>query len=127
MHELRVLYVDTDRAGVVHHATYLRYFEAARIETMRHYGLDYAAFERETGLGLPVVDAALSYLAPARFDDVVKVTTWATHVTRARVVFDACIERGGERLAECSITLACVDMARSELVSMPERVRIACT
>ena len=50
-HRVRVQYVDTDQAGVVHHAAYLRYLEAARIELLRARGIDYRQFEIEVGKG----------------------------------------------------------------------------
>ena len=126
-HTLRVGYVDTDRAGVVHHARYLSYLEAARIEMLRANGLDYGAFERETGLGLPIVEVHMAYRASARFDDVLFVETWVSSMTRAKITFDARIVRDTELLHESSIVVACVDMAEARPVSIPDRVASACT
>ncbi|MBX7196623.1 MAG: acyl-CoA thioesterase, partial [Sandaracinaceae bacterium] len=73
---VRVLYGDTDKAQVVHHARYLDYLEAGRLEFLRHHGLDYRAWEERTKLGMPVVEAHLKYRSPARFDDLLDVETW---------------------------------------------------
>ncbi len=125
-HTLRVGYVDTDRAGVVHHSRYLAYLEAARIEMLRANGLDYRAFELETGLGLPIVEIHMAYRAAARFDDVLEIETWVSAMSRAKIVFDARIVRAGALLQESSIVVACVKMDEARPVSIPDRVASAC-
>ncbi len=123
---VRVLYGDTDKAGVVHHARYLDYLEAGRLEYLRHHGLDYRAFEERTKLGMPVVEARLRYLAPARFDDLLDVETWVALCTRAKIVFESRIRRGDQVLTEASLTVACVDVAGERIVSVPDEVKRAC-
>lgn len=125
-HTLRVLYGDTDQAQVVHHARYLDYLEAGRLEHLRANGLDYRAFEERTKVGMPVVEAHLRYRAPARFDDLLTIETWASVCTRAKVVFESRILRGDEVLVEGAITIACVDMTAGRIVSVHEDVRRAC-
>ena len=107
---VRVLYGDTDKAQVVHHARYL----------------DYRAFEERTKLGMPVVEAHLKYRSPARFDDLLDVETWVATCTRAKVIFESRILRGDEVLVEGAITIACVDMIAERIVSVHEDVQRAC-
>ncbi|NVB40573.1 acyl-CoA thioesterase [Pseudenhygromyxa sp. WMMC2535] len=83
---IRVIYADTDRMGVVYHATYLRFMEQARVEFIRSLGFAYADMER-LGYGLPVVDLALSYLAPAVYDDLVSVWVGMAKLSPARINF----------------------------------------
>lgn len=125
-HAVRVGYVDTDRAGVVHHSTYLRYLEQARVEYLRERGVDYRRFELEEKKALPVVRVALAYRAPARFDDALVVSTWVGHASRAKVRFDSEVRRGAELLLTGEITLACVVMPEGRICSMPEEVIAAC-
>ena len=125
-HTVRVGYVDTDKAGVVHHSRYLAYLEAARIEMLRTNGLDYRLFEVETGLALPIVEVHMAFRAAARFDDVLVIETWVPSMSRAKIVFDARILRGSELLHESSVVVACVDMDEARPVSMPDRVVSAC-
>src|SRR5690606_13233137 len=125
-HRVRVGYVDTDKAGVVHHSVYLAWMEAGRIVYLRERGLDYRRFEEETGLAMPVVEAHLAYRSPARFDDELVVETWVSGTTRARIVFEARVLRGTEVLCEGAITVACVHLAEARPVSVPEEVRRAC-
>lgn len=127
-------YVDTDKAGVVHHTVYLAWMEAGRIEYLRARGLDYRRFEVETGLAMPVVEAHLAYRSPARFDDEVIVETWVSSVTRARIVFEARVLRARstraadhEVLCEGAITTACVHLEEARPVSVPEVLRDACS
>ena len=64
----RVEYIDTDAMGIVHHASYLRYFERTRVEWLRSVGLSYRKME-EDGYMLPVHSCTLSYKLPLHFDD----------------------------------------------------------
>jgi acyl-CoA thioester hydrolase len=126
IHRVRVGYVDTDKAGVVHHTVPLVWMEAARIEHLRSGGLDYRAFEVESGLGLPVIEARVRYLAPARFDDALEIETWASSCSRAKIVFESRVRRGAEILYEGIVTVACVDVREQRACSVPERVQRAC-
>ena len=119
---VRVGYVDTDQARVMHHGTYLRYFEMGRVEHLRERGVDYRALELETRLALPVVEAKVRYRVAARFDDVLDIKTWVGAVNRAKIRFDSVILRGDELLTEAEITLCCIDIAEQRICSMPERL-----
>jgi acyl-CoA thioester hydrolase len=126
LHVARVIYQDTDQARVVHHAAYFRYLEAARIELWRDSGFDYARFEIETGLGLPVAEARVRYRRAARFDDELRLETWASKATRASIWLDTKIHRGDQLLVEASVRLACVGLADATIRRIPDRVLDAC-
>jgi acyl-CoA thioester hydrolase len=79
VHQVRVRFGETDAMAVVHHAAYLLYLEAARVEYLRALGHPYDAIRAE-GLDFPVLEVALSYRKPLRFDDLVDV-----HVVMAEV------------------------------------------
>ncbi len=70
---LRVRYAETDAAGVVYYGNYLTYFEVVRVELLRALGYPITAIE-ERGVLLPVVEARLEYLRPARLDDLLEVS-----------------------------------------------------
>lgn len=122
-YELRVGYIDTDRATVMHHAAYLRYLEAARVDFFRAHGLDYNTLERERGLGLPVVEANVRYKLPAFFDDQLTITSWVSLVTRARIRFDATIHRGVELVTQAQIVLCCAELKDLRVCSIPPEIR----
>jgi len=70
-----VRYAETDAMGVVHHASYLVYFEEGRSQYMRELGSDYAIIEHE-GYRLPVTEVGIRYVGSLRYGDQVKIRTW---------------------------------------------------
>ncbi len=72
--EVRVLYADTDKMGIVYHGEYTKWFEVGRTEFLRDQGFPYKRLEEE-GVWLPVVELSCHYKAPARYDDVLIVRT----------------------------------------------------
>jgi acyl-CoA thioester hydrolase len=118
----RVIYGDTDQMGMVYYANYLRYFEHARNELFRAEGRTYRAFEAQ-GLMLPVVEAGLSYRAPARYDDLLLIDTEIVASSRVRLTFVYEVRREGERTVLCSghTVHACVTTA-GKPARLPEYV-----
>lgn len=108
--DIRVIYGDTDQAGIVYYANYLRWFEAGRNEYIRAQGLRYRDFEERFALRLPVAEAGVSYRSPARYDDVVTVETTLAEVRRASARFSYRVVRGDELLATGHTVHACVDL-----------------
>lgn len=107
-YRLRVRFCETDLMAVVHHANYLTYCEAARVNWLHKRGVSYTEWER-MGIHLPVVDARLRYRKPARFEDVLDIRTTVVELSRASVRFAYRIARGDEVLCEAETLLACVD------------------
>lgn len=124
-HPIRVQYVDTDQGGVVHHAAYLRFLEAARVELLRARGIDYRRFELDERKGLPVTEVRARYKKPARFDDELAIETWVGVINRAKIRFDYRIWRGEELLCVAEITCACVRFEDERICSMDPRIRAA--
>src|SRR5690625_3299656 len=81
---LRVYYEDTDLAGVVYYANYLKFIERGRSEALRALGVDQPAL-KEAGLVFVVRRLVADYLAPARFDDLLEVRTVTRRVGGASV------------------------------------------
>jgi len=108
--ELRVRYAETDRMGIVYYANYLVWCEVGRVEFMRALGGSYADLEAQ-GYGLAVAEATVRYLAPARFDDLVRVETSLVEVRSRAVTFDYAISNveTGARLATAHTALVSID------------------
>ena len=119
-HRLRVRFCETDLMGIVHHASYLAYFEAARVSWLRRRGVTYARWA-ERGWHLPVVEASLRYRAPARFEDVLEVETFLTELRSHSLRYSYRVVRGAECLTEGQTRLACVDAAH-QLQRIPDEV-----
>ena len=84
--ELRVRYAETDAMGVVYYANYFIWFELGRTDWIRAHGVTYRQFE-EQGVLLPVIHAACDYRSSARYDDLVRIETTVTALSRVRVSF----------------------------------------
>lgn len=93
--------------GIVHHANYLTYFEAGRVDWLHRRGISYDVWVRQ-GIHLPVVETHLRYRKAARFDDVLVVETTCAVITRVTVRFTYRILRDGTLLCEGDTLLACV-------------------
>ena len=92
---MRVYYEDTDSAGMVYYANYLKFAERGRTEMIRLRGVAYSALEKE-GLRLMVTEAGLKYHSPGRYDDVLVITARLSESGPARVRFDYEVRREGE-------------------------------
>ena len=119
----RVRYRECDPMGLVYHTHYLDYFEAARTEALREMGLAYKDLEA-SGIIMPVVDLAVRYSRPVRYDDVIEVTAHIGHVPSTRVRVDYEVRREGEPavLVTGHVTLCFVDAARNRPVRAPDAV-----
>jgi acyl-CoA thioester hydrolase len=82
---LRVYYEDTDLAGIVYYANYLKFIERARSEWVRGLGVDQVRLKAESGIVFAVRRVEADYLAPARFDDVLEVRTTLQAAGGARI------------------------------------------
>jgi acyl-CoA thioester hydrolase len=107
--------------GIVHHATYLSYFEAGRVEYLRRRGIEYLDWAAR-GIHLPVVEAHARYRRTARFDELLVVETRLGELGRVKIRFDYLLLRETERVADGYTVLACVD-ERHAPTRMPEDVR----
>ena len=118
---LRVRFCETDLMGIVHHATYLVYFEAGRVEWLRRRGITYADWTAR-GVQVPVASAEVQYRAPSRFDDVLAIETTLSKLRSVSLDYTYRILRGDTLVAEGFTRLACID-ASHKLLRMPEEIR----
>jgi acyl-CoA thioester hydrolase len=103
--ELRVYYEDTDLAGIVYYANYLKFIERGRSEWVRGLGIDQTRLRDEAGLVFAVRRIEADYLAPARFDDRLSVETGLVALTGARIMLQQRVLREAEVLFEAAVTL----------------------
>lgn len=105
---LRVYYEDTDLAGIVYYANYLKFIERGRSEWVRSLGVDQVALKRDHGLVFAVRRVEAEYLKPAKYDDELRVTTELIAETGARIVLDQAVWRGNDKLFTATVTLVCL-------------------
>lgn len=103
---LRVYFEDTDVAGMVYYANYLRFMERARSDMLRAVGIDQRR-ALESGEGVyAVADVAIKYRAPARLDDDLIVVSNVEQVRAASCVIHQRVMRGDEILTDATVTAA---------------------
>ena len=122
---VRVYYEDTDAAGVVYYANYLKFMERARTEWLAALGFPLAHFEREHGVAFVVHRVEIDYLAPARLNDALDVTVEPVERGASRLVAMQEVRRGPMALTKARVALACVDTARWKPARMPKPLQHA--
>ena len=116
--EIVIRFCETDLMGIVHHANYLTYFEAGRVEWLRRRGVTYAEWAAK-GVHLPVVEAMVRYRLPARFDEELELETSLTQRRAVSLRFEYRLRRDATLLAEGFTRLACLD-GKHALQRIPE-------
>ena len=106
--ELVVRYAETDMMGVVYHGSYLPWFEVGRTTLLREQGLPYRELEAG-GFRLPVLEVAVRYLRPARYDDTVTILTTLRERPLLRIRLEYEVLLGDELLATGSTLHAFID------------------
>ncbi len=120
---LRVRYAETDAAGLAHHASYVPWLEAARIEWLREAGVAYADLERD-GYHLAVVELHLRYVSPARFDDELVVRSAVVSARSREVVFRYELVRDEENARQVANgTSRHLCLRHGRIAKLPEAIR----
>ena len=120
---VRVYYEDTDAAGVVYYANYLKFCERARTDWLRALGFEQARLAAEAGLVFVVRRVQAEYLQAARLDDLLEVSASVSSLGRASLVFDQKIRRNGQLIFEALVTIACVAADAGRPAPIPPAVR----
>jgi acyl-CoA thioester hydrolase len=125
IHQVRVIFGDTDQMGVVYYANYLRYFESARSALLRSRGLSGRELA-DQGVLFPVAEAGCRYRRPARYEDLLDIDVAIRELGHVRIRFAYEVRREGELLADGHTVHACVD-AGGRMRRIPAHVRAAFT
>jgi len=104
---------------VVYYGHYLTYFEVGRVEFLRQQGIPISEVDQK--VHLPVVEATVRYVRPARLDDLLDVRCWVSERKRAsfRFAYEILNERG-ETVASGATLHACWDPATSKMIAVPD-------
>lgn len=109
---VRVYYEDTDLAGIVYHANYLKFMERARTDYLRDHGIDQTAMaagqDGREGLFFAVRSMDIGFISPARFDDMLSVETMPVSASGARATMDQRVMRGTQVLCTARVSVACI-------------------
>ena len=119
--QVRVYYEDTDAAGVVYYANYLKFMERARTEWLRALGVEQTALRDEMGVVFVVRHVTVDYLKPARFNDLLTVLTRIKRLGEARIRFAQTLQCDGV-LATSEVEVVCVNALTFKPVRIPEHI-----
>ena len=106
---LRVYYEDTDAAGIVYYANWLRFLERGRTELLRLLGHEHSALRDERGVNWVVRRCALDYLKPARLDETIEVVTHCGELRGASLDMLQEARRGEDILLRAELVVACMN------------------
>lgn len=124
--QTRVYYEDTDLAGIVYYANYLKFIERARSEWVASLGIDQIALRAAEGVVFAVRRVEADYLRPAKFGDDLVVETSLQSLGGARLALEQVVQRGGERLFVALVTLVCLtDDGHAARLPLSLRARLA--
>ena len=122
---MRIYWEDTDAAGIVFYANYLKFFERARTEWLRSLGFGQETLRRDAGIAFVVSDTSLRYRRPARLDDVIDVSVAVVHLGQASLEIAQEASRAGELLADGTIRIGCVELGTFRPCRIPNDIRLA--
>jgi acyl-CoA thioester hydrolase len=123
--DVRVRFADTDAQGIAHNASYLVWFEVARVEYLRAYAGGYQSL-RDHGIEALVLESHCRYVTPAKFDDLLSVHTRCVDVRGARFRYEYAIVRDdGALMADGYTSHACVDSGTLAPTRVPEWLKDA--
>lgn len=119
---VRVYYEDTDTAGIVYYANYLRYFERGRTDYVRSLGVSQQAMkEADPPRIFAIRRAEIDYRKPAVLDDTLVVKTWVSVLRKASMVMSQEVIRGSQLLTSGEFLIACLD-EKGRPVRLPEEM-----
>ena len=121
--QVRVRYAETDQMGVVYHGNYAQYFEMGRVEWLRNMGVSYKWME-ENGVMLPVVTLTMNYKKPARYDELLTISTTFKSQSSVKVEFDCEIHNEkNELLTTAHFILVFVDLSTGKPINPPDYIK----
>ena len=117
--KIKVRYCETDQMGLVHHGSYINYFEEARIAWISNLGFSYSEMEK-SGIMLPVSKLNVSYLRPAYFDDDLVISVELGELPTSRLIFNYTIKNKDEVVVTGTTVLAFLNKDTKKPVRCPD-------
>ena len=124
MWPVRVYYEDTDAGGVVYFANYLKFYERSRTEMLRAMGYEQDVLIAENRVVFVVRSVKVDYMIPARFNELLQVSSEVSLVKPASLVFEQSIYRDDAILSKATVRIACLDADKMRPKCMPQDLLI---
>ena len=122
---VRVYYEETDAAGIVYYANYLRFAERARTELLREIGVAHESIKKNWGIEFVVRNCNAHYLTPAFLDDILEVRTTCSEIKGASITLRQTVTRNGEEIVIMDVMIASRGMTSGRALRIPVEVRKA--
>ena len=120
--KIRVRYAETDQMGYVYYGNYAQFFEVGRVEWLRSLGVSYKSLE-DSGVMLPVINLNVQYIKPAKYDDLLTITTILSKKPQVKIEFDFEItNEQGELLTTGYTSLVFMDMKKNRPIKGPAQL-----
>ncbi len=118
--KIRVRYGETDQMGYVYYGNYAQFFEVGRVEWLRALGVSYKSLE-ESGIMLPVIQLNINYMKPAKYDDLLTITTTLTKKPLVKIEFEFEVHNENNDLLTTGFTsLVFMDMKKNKPIKAPQ-------
>ena len=120
--EVRVRYGETDQMGFCYYGNYAQFLEVARVELLRSKGITYKTLESE-GILLPVRTFSIKYIAPSRYDDLLRIETEIIKIQSSRIEFNYVIrDQNSTLIATANTELVFVDSQSMKPIKAPSKI-----
>jgi acyl-CoA thioester hydrolase len=120
--KIRVRYGETDQMGYVYYGNYAQYFEVGRVEWLRSLGVSYKSLE-ESGVMLPVIRMNVEFIKPAKYDDLLTVTTTLSKKPLVKIEFDfEIVNEQGDLITTGYTSLVFMDMKKNKPIKGPSQL-----
>jgi len=117
--KIKVRYCETDQMGLVHHGSYINYFEEARISWISNLGFSYSDMEK-SGIILPVSKLNVNYLKPSYFDDELHICVELAELPTSRLIFNYTIKKDNDIVVKGNTVLAFLNKETKKPVRCPD-------
>lgn len=121
--DIRIYYEDTDAAGLVYYANYLKFAERGRTELLRSAGLENKSLAEREGIAFVVRHIEADYIKPATLDDLLTLKTEILQLKNASVLMKQSLYIKSELIFLLNVRLACIDARSFKPVALNETIK----
>lgn len=119
--DVRIYYEDTDFSGNVYHGSYVKFFERARTEWLRHLGIHHHQLAKQ-GLAFAVRKMEIDFLKSAKIDDMLEISTKLTSISGARIMLEQEIFCNNKKLTSANVMVAVIN-AKGKAIRLPSEFK----
>jgi len=119
MFNLKVYYEDTDAAGVVYYANYLKFFERARTQLLLDSGYTHTFLKDQLNIITVVRSCKIDFIKPAKLDDNLEISTALIKKSKIQIFLDQIIYCNNIIIVKAKVRIAIIDR-NGKISRMPQ-------